>query len=141
MFFRAGKPTTPSLFEKRPLVFTRSLQTRSSTSTNHAHAVLSAELIWLAKGALRIVAPLAVHQQAIGITPRRERNGGLPQAALEFLEGDGCLLPAGKITRNQDCLRLRRVEREGHFLFCVFFLCHKSRSFWRNNSASRCEAA
>jgi hypothetical protein len=101
-------------------------------SVHHAKAVFTAKLICPAEFAFRIVAPLAVHQQAVFVMARKQRDGGFPQTAFEFLQKNRRLLPPSEIPRELNGLRFGSDAGEGHFLFCDCLLCHECLFIVRN---------
>ena len=52
-------------------------------------------------GALRIVTPLAIHEEAVLMLPWTKGHGRFPNAVLAALEGNWILLPVGEITHQQ----------------------------------------
>ena len=67
-----------------------------------ANAVLPAKLVGLPVWALRIIAPLAIHQQTILITAGHKRNRLFPRPRLILFQTQRRFLPAGKIPGEQN---------------------------------------
>ena len=68
--------------------------------------------------ALRIVAPLAVHEESVMMLARREVQARAPNAAIgTFLQADRLLFPLREISRQRNARCFRRVEVEDLFFY------------------------
>ena len=88
----------------------------SALRRHRPHAILSAKRVSLARGALRVVAPLAVHNEPVLVRAGRQRHGGFPDAVILSLEEDGVFFPVGEVAEQQHFLRLGVDHLERLFL-------------------------
>src|ERR1051325_2155701 len=91
--FNAGICACENSFRHRAPRHHRSLHPHPGSQPDFTHAILAAKRIGSAEGALRVIAPLAVDDEAILVLPRCQRNHGLPDAVLLSLERDRVLNP------------------------------------------------
>jgi len=80
-----------------------------------AHHVLRAERIGHAHGALRVIAPLPIHQKSVVVRSWGQVHRRGPHASFSFLHWNGGLLPLRKIAGQQNARRIRRGVTEGLF--------------------------
>ena len=64
---------------------------------------------------VRVVLPLAVHQESVMILPGREFQNGSPDAISTFLQIDGFLIPVREVSHQLHAGRVWRSENEGLF--------------------------
>ena len=100
-----------------------------SCSSHLAHHVFAAKGIRRAENALRIIPPLAVHEEPVVMRARRQFHCGAPYPIRAFLQVDGTLLPPGKIPHQLHAQRVRRGECECLLpdtvaAFWICFFCH-----------------
>ena len=94
-----------------------------------ADHVLAAVRIGNAHGALRVVAPLAVHDKEVVVVSWWQFLRGGPDPAAPFFHLNGSLLPIGKITDEQNALGVRFGEVEGLLLKSRCLSRHRSLTF------------
>src|SRR2546421_1344563 len=79
------------------------------------HHVLASVRVGHAYGAFRIIAPVAVHNEAIVMLTRRQFHAGAPYPVLAFAHGNAFLLPLGEVAHQGDARSCRGGETEGLF--------------------------
>src|ERR1039458_591679 len=77
-----------------------------------AHHVVRSEGIRNPDGALRIIAPLPVHQKTVVVSAGGQANGGLPDSVDLFHQLDGVALPMSKVTYQLNTVSLRSTVKE-----------------------------
>jgi hypothetical protein len=95
-----------------------------SSLANYANTILTPKLIKLSVRALRIVAPFAVHQEAVFVTAGGQGDSLFPNAAFLLFQNEWGVFPVGEVPCEQDALRLWANIGESYFLPGVRFVLH-----------------
>jgi len=105
-----------------------------------AHAVLCAERIRRAMGALRVVAPFTVHDEPVFMPARLQRKTYLPDAIVLMAEQDGIFLPVGEVAEQQHFFGVGGDELE-RFFFHVLLVQDLPLLCRQNTQQHQCRGA
>jgi len=90
-------------------------QNAKSESRDQDDGILGAKWIWHALGRARVIAPSPIHDEAVGVESRRQRNCGAPQAT-DIHQVHGVLVPIREVGSQLDGTGCRSIQNKLHCL-------------------------